>query len=255
MKRIVVISDLHSGHQSGLTPPEWQREYKKRDKFQRVRQVLWDFYAEKLEALQPIDRLVVNGDAIDGKGERSGGTELIEADRNIQAAIAADCIKYAKAKAVNLISGTPYHTGRDDDFEYTVASLCHADHYAAHEWVDCEGVIFDFKHKTNGSVIPHGRYTGPQRAALWNLIWAERGIQPLARIIVRSHVHFFGYSGDARKMVITTPALQAWTKFGSKECEGTNDIGLVSIDCEGGEYEWHAHMLDMKWAAAKPIRA
>jgi hypothetical protein len=54
--------------------------------------------------------------------------------------------------------------------------------------------------------------------------------------------------------VITTPALQAWTKFGSKECEGTNDIGLVSIDCEGGEYEWHAHLLDMKWAAAKHIR-
>lgn len=250
-----MISDLHAGHQSGLTPPEWQKEYKKRDKFQRVRSVLWDFYAKTLDALQPIDRLVVNGDAIDGKGERSGGTELIEADRNEQAAIAADAIKYAKAKRVNLISGTPYHTGREDDFERTVARLCGADHYGAHEWIDCDGVVFDFKHKTNGSIIPHGRYTGPQRAALWNLIWAERGIQPKANVIVRSHVHFFGYSGDARKMVVTTPALQAWTNYGSKECEGTNDLGLISFDCENGGYEWHAHLLDMQWAAVQPFKA
>jgi hypothetical protein len=253
LKRLVVISDLHCGHRSALTPPDWQREYRNADKYARVRDKLWTFYADKLFALQPIDCLVVNGDAIEGKGERSGGTELIEADRTEQAKMAAACIREAKAKKIYVIAGTPYHTGREDDFESVVAELVNADHFGNHEWVDCEGVILDFKHKVGGSVIPHGRYTAIQRAALWNMIWADRSIQPRANIIIRSHVHFYGHSGDVRKLALTTPALQAWTKFGSKECEGTNDIGLISIDCDKGRYSWEPHILDMQWAKVRPF--
>ena len=34
---------------------------------------MWGWYCNTLADLQPIDRLIVNGDAIDGKGERQGG--------------------------------------------------------------------------------------------------------------------------------------------------------------------------------------
>jgi hypothetical protein len=258
-KRLVVISDLHCGHRAGLTPPDWQwperSKTAERRRFAEVQRRVWEFYATTLASLAPIDCLVVNGDAIDGKGERSGGTELLEADRTEQVAMAACCIREAKARRIYVISGTPYHTGREDDYEADLAREVGAAHYGAHEWIDCEGVIFDVRHKVSSSVIPHGRNTGPNRAALWNSLWAERGIQPRAQVIVRSHVHYHVYSGDARRLVITTPALQAWTKYGSKECEGTNDIGLVNFDCDKGSYTWLAHLLQMEWAAVKPLRA
>lgn len=258
MPRLVSISDLHCGSRSGLTPPDWQWSRtsgtRERRKYAEMQARIWEFSVAKLAQLQPIDCLVVNGDSIDGKGERSGGTELLEADRNEQAAMASECIRQAKAKKIVIVRGTPYHVGREDDFESTVAGLCGASKIGDHEWIECGGVVFDFKHKVGSSSIPHGRNTAPQRAALWNALWAERGLQPRARIIVRSHVHYHTYSGDSRRLVMTTPALQGWTKFGAKECEGTTDIGLVSFECEGGNFSWQAHLLDLQWAAAKPFK-
>lgn len=216
----------------------------------------WDWYAATLAKLQPIDVLVVNGDAIDGKGERSGGTEQFEMDRHEQALIAARCIREAKAGKVYVIRGTPYHVGKDEDFEDTVASEVGAAHVGYHDWIDCAGVVFDFKHKVSTSSIPHGRHTGPARSALWNALWAERGLQPRAQVFVRSHAHYFDYSGDARTLIIVTPALQGFgSKYGAAECEGTVDVGLVSFDCQDGRYTWKAHLADLAWAAASPLIA
>lgn len=259
MKRLVIISDLHCGHRAGLTPPGWgyseDSESETRRHFAKLQRLQWEWFSETIAALQPIDTLLVNGDAIDGKGERSGGTELFEADRHEQAAIAARCISEARAKKVYIIRGTPYHVGKEEDFEDTVAQLVEADHIGYHDWIDVEGVIFDCKHKTSSSVIPHGRHTGPARAKLWNSLWAERGLQPKAHVIVRSHVHYLDYSGDATGLVMVTPALQSFgSKYGAAQCEGTVDVGLVNFDCEKGDYSWKAHLMDMKWAAASPLQ-
>jgi hypothetical protein len=130
-----------------------------------------------------------------------------------------------------------------------------AAHVGHHEWIDAEGVIIDCRHHVSSSIIPHGRYTAMARQALWNSLWAEREMQPKANIIVRSHRHFYAHCGDMMWLGLSTPALQAWTKFGSSIVEGTNDIGMISIDARGGEYSWEAHLLDMRFAKAKTLKA
>jgi len=195
--------------------------------------------------LKPIDLLICNGDAIDGKGQKSGGTELLESDRNEQIKMAQKCIEYAGARKIVVVNGTPYHTGSDDDFEAMLANLVNAD-YGNHQHIEIGGVKFDIKHKTNSSIIPHGRYTAPRREAVWNAIWAERGLMDCADIIIRSHVHYYTLSKDARVTVITTPSLQGWTKYGSRECSGVNDIGLLSFDCANGVSSMTEHMFDMR---------
>jgi hypothetical protein len=258
--RLVAISDLHCGHRAGLTPPGAGYKREAFDETERhfaaLQSATWDWYAETLADLQPIDTLVVNGDAIDGKGERSGGTEQFQADRHKQVELAARCIQEAKARKIYVIRGTPYHTGREEDFEDVLAQEVDAAHIGTHDWIDCEGVIFDFKHKVSTSSIPHGRHTGPARAALWNALWAERGLQPRAQVIIRSHAHYFDYSGDARQLVMVTPALQGFgSKYGAAECEGTVDVGLIHFDCEGGMYSWQPHLMDLAAEAARPLLA
>lgn len=259
MKRIVIIADLHCGHRSGLTPPKWQYHKDVEEpilrKFGDFQRVMWEWYEKTILDLQPIDTLVINGDAVDGKGERSGGTELITTDRHAQVQMAAEAIACANAKKVYIIKGTNYHTGIEEDWEEVLADQVKADHCGNHEWIDADGVIIDFRHQVSGSTIPHGRYTAMARAMLWNLLWAERDMQPLAKIIVRSHRHFYAHCGDARWLGISTPALQGWTKFGSNIVEGTNDVGLISIDAKGGEYTWAVHGLDMTFARAQTLPA
>lgn len=258
MKRVVVISDLHCGHRAGLTPPD--RQYRDGDdedlhKYGEVQSKMWKWYCDTILSLGKIDTLVLNGDAVDGKSDKSGGSELITSDRRIQVAMAAEAIAVVNAKKVYIIKGTAYHTGTDEDWEEVLADMVGAAHVGFHEWIDADGVMFDFKHKIGSSSIPHGRFTAPARSALWNDLWAERKMQPLAHIVVRSHVHYHVFLGGPGKLVLTTPALQAWTKYGSREVEGVNDIGLASFDCEKGEYSWQAHLLDMQFAAARALPA
>lgn len=258
-KRMVIISDLHCGHRAGLTPPGYQYPESgsgRRGGFAITQRKLWDWYIKEAGQLGKVDCLVINGDAIDGKGTMSGGRELITGDRDEQIDMAVQCAEVFKARKVYVVEGTPYHTGKEESWEHLLAVQldCNMEddakqgpaQFGAHIWVDMDGVVFDFRHKVGSSTIPHGRYTAPQRAALWNSLWAERGYQPNAKIIVRSHVHYFTAGFDSQKMVITTPALQTHSNFGSREIDGTNDIGFLSFTVDKGAPVLHTHFCDLR---------
>jgi hypothetical protein len=258
VKRVLIIADLHCGHRAGLTCPDRQyRESSDEDleKYGEVQRKMWNWYVNTVESIGPVDTLVVNGDALDGKSDKSGGTELITSDRRIQVKMSVDAIRVVPAKRIYIVKGTQYHVGKEEDWEEILADSVGAAHCGFHEWIDADGVIIDFKHKVTSSGIPHGRNTAPNRAALWNLLWAERKMQPLADIIIRSHVHYYVGSETATKLVMTTPCLQGWTKFGSREIEGTNDVGMTLIECEKGKWDCHKHFMDMTFAAAEALPA
>jgi hypothetical protein len=244
MKRMVVVSDFHSGHDYGLTSPAWWRPEEGRNakigKFQRE---LWKFYTEAIDSLRPINLLLVNGDCLEGKGESSGGVELITPDRHDQVRMAADAIEYADAECVRILYGTRRHVGKDEDFESVLAdSLKGKDvKVQGHAFLEVNGCGVDIKHKLGGSPIPHGRMTAIARARLWNLVWnSEHERQPKADILIRSHVHYFGYAGGESWLGVTTPALTYNSSFGVRECEGLVDVGLLVFDFdEEGNYTWN----------------
>ena len=253
MKRVLVLADLHCGHRGGLTPPgKWRWTD---DKFGFLQETVYNWFITQTDKLGPLDRLVINGDAIDGKGEGSGGTELLTTDRHEQCKIAAECINRIDRKKTLLIRGTPYHTGKGEDWEDILAGKVAADHIGWHEWLNADGVIFDFKHKVGRSEVPYGRLTAPSKETVWNILWQERGLQPDAKVIVRSHVHYFVYGGDGRKLWMTTPALQAWSKYGTATCSGTIDLGMIYFECNNGEYKWRPILLDITFMKAEPLIA
>ncbi len=241
-KRVVIISDLHCGHYSGLTPESYHSKliYKDAEK-------IWFWYKEEIEKLKPIDILFVNGDAIEGKGEKSGGTELIVSARDSQCKMAEEAILLAEAKNIYMIRGTPYHTGKDEDWENVIADKLGCK-IGDHDWIDVNDLIFDLKHKAPSSMVPYNRNAGVNRDALWNELWALRKGQPLADVYIRSHVHYFTFSGDYRKLIMTTPAMQGFgSKYGKKECTGMVDIGFVHFDIEDKlNYSWDAHIMDIQ---------
>lgn len=265
-KRIFVGADLHCGHGAGLTPPEWWAElprktgkrYRRRGrvKFAESQRLHWQYFKDNVDALAPFDAALWNGDLIDGKGRRSGGTEQIATDRNEQADMAAECIDVVGAP-VNIITyGTPYHTGEDEDWEDTVADRVNANKIGGHEWVEINGVVFDLKHKVGSSGIPHGRATAVKRSRLWANEWARRGEFPSSNILIRSHVHYFDANLNADELNITTPALQGpGTKYGVRQCEGTVDFGFLFFDIhKDGSYSWGWRIQRETLSEAKVIR-
>ncbi|MCP4569075.1 MAG: hypothetical protein GY841_15990 [FCB group bacterium] len=242
-KRVVVIADFHCGHRVGLTPSKFATQTLG-NKFYRTQVELWAEYvklADRIKAEQKPDVLIVNGDCIDGRGERSGGTELITSSRHAQVEMAVECINIWEARHIVLTRGTPYHTGTNDDYEDFIREGVKADKIGDHEWINVNGVIFDVKHKVGNTTIPHGKATPIAKERLWNYIWAEHEEQPKSDIIIRSHVHYAFYCGEPGSwLAMTTPALQGQgSKFGARQCSGTIHWGLVYFDIyENGEYFW-----------------
>lgn len=245
VKRLVVIADLHCSHLCGLTHPGFDAE-KKLSKHQHhyiQRREMWNWYERTMRELQPIDVLLVNGDCIEGKGSRSGGTELLTSDRDEQVEMAVRAIKVANADKIIMSYGTPYHTGADEDWEDAIAAKVSAEGIAGHGDADINGWIVNYKHYVNSSSVPYSRQTAIAKENLWNGLWAARDEYPRADIIIRSHVHYFGYVGNVDWLAITTPGLQGYNgKYGDRKMSGTVDVGLVYFDFppkeSGKSYTW-----------------
>ena len=259
-KRVVVVSDFHCGHLVGLTPPHYNPTYTRGSpeyKLAMNRRRLWKYYADTIEALKPIDYLIVNGDTVDGKGFKSGATELLTADRVKQTDMAADSINEAEAGVILMSHGTPYHVGQSEDWEDEVASKVGAHDIRGHGWVDINGVIFDYRHFVSRSIIPHGRFTSLAREVLWGILWAEAGKYPRGNIFLRSHVHYHvGCNHGNEWKAFTTPALQGpGSKFGVRIASGIVHFGLMSFDVWNKESViWRAHLLEERTARQHIIK-
>jgi hypothetical protein len=227
-KRILVISDLHCGAQTGLTPSEWQTTDLQRQ--------LFDLYTSWLDEFSPFDILFVNGDAIDGVGERAGCTEQIAIDRRIQVKIAAECLYQANAKQIHIIAGTPYHTGTSEDWEQILADEVKGQ-FHSRGFFEVNGVEFNLKHKIGASSVPHGRLTPLAREILLNREWHLEGTEPLARVLIRSHVHYYEQIDHAGCIGFITPGLQSLgSKYGARQCGGIVHFGVlvIDVDSKGG---------------------
>ena len=115
----MVLSDLHCGHRAGLTPPPWWQSHGKFGKLQRE---CYEWFSRSVREARP-DVVVVNGDAIEGKGDYSGGVECITSDRTIQIEMAQECLEQTKCKRFIIIAGTSRHTAHEggEDYEEMLA--------------------------------------------------------------------------------------------------------------------------------------
>ena len=241
-KRMLVASDLHCGHRIGLTPPQWQGMYTK-EEYNHIQSELWALFAQEINLLKPFDIAVWNGDLVDGKGFRSGGTELITTDRFEQSEIAADVIRFVDAETNVLTFGTPYHAGVNEDWEIVVAELVGAE-IRSEQFIEINGTIFDFRHFLGSSSIPHGKGTPLGKERLWNIIWSYHDGQPDSDVIIRSHVHDFHFDGDDSYLAMTTPALQGHgTKYGARIMSKYVHFGFIHFDIDwNGAFSWKPHI-------------
>jgi len=245
-KRILIVSDLHCGAITGLTPPDYQST--------ELQSTLWNLYTGWVEEFKPYQILVCNGDAIDGTGFRSGGTEQISTDRLVQATIATQCLALADAKDVHIIAGTPYHAGDKEDFEAVIASNLGGT-FHDRGFFNINGKEFNFKHKVGASSVPHGRLTPLAREILLNREWHLEGTEPLADVLVRSHTHTFSQVTHSDVTGFITSGLQSLgSKYGARQCSGVVNFGILIIDVSHhGEITWISRKAEGGFQASQSL--
>ena len=256
--KILLGADSHCGHLLGLTPPDYNPDSESHPGTE-TRKALWKFYEKGVRDYGPWDVVGWDGDAIDGKGFRSGGTELITADRNTQCGMAARGIELAKAPKVLMTYGTGYHTGQDDDWEDHVADAVKAERIEAEGHYDIRGVKVNMRHHIGGTSSVASRFTALSKESVRNLLWAEHDQQPKADLIVRAHVHVPRVCGEPGDwMAITLPGLQGLgSKYGARRAPGLLvrfGFAMLEVDKKGNwDLGWHIAPLKMQAATVTKL--
>jgi len=253
--------DFHCGHFAGLTPPEFQIMPNGLDpktiKISNTSQILWGFYSEKILEMGPFDFAILNADMIDGRGEKSGGTELITTDRTRQVKMATRGVKEIRAKEYYFTRGTPYHTGTKENWEDGIAEDLKAIAIKDHLFCKIGGVQFDVKHKIGSSSIPHGSLTPLARDILWNRVHFAKGEQPRADVLIRSHTHSFDQVDHDGCIGFILPGLQGFgSTYGKRQVSRSIDFGFIVIEIEDGKvHRWDKAILEGKTQKVENIES
>lgn len=249
--RLLALSDTHCGHVAGLTPPGFQEAIDGfRPEIASLQRETWAWFVNELAGLGRIDIAAWVGDLIDGRGEKSGGTELVCTDRNKQAEMAAAIVRRVNAPRNRFVYGTGYHTGNGEDFEKDIAKEFGAK-ITDQAWVKIHGLIFHLKHHIGGTSIPHGKGTAAMKDALWEDIWADMQGRPKVNVFLRGHTHrYIGIDdvgpGNTIRKFFCLPALQAAaTKYGGRRLSNIVHFGFMSFDIypDGREPVCRKHVL------------
>jgi len=231
MKRLVIVSDLHCGSVFGITPSYWQD--RKGSKYEELQREGWNAYLAMTRKWASPDILLCNGDMIEGRQDRQGGTELITTDRNVQADMAVKALGAWNAKEILMTYGTQYHVSeKAEDFEYNIASRLNAK-IEGHLFFETEGININARHKVGHSSVPHGRTTSISKEMMWNELIGE----PKSKITIRSHTHYHVWLEDGNgKIGFITPCLQYKRgRYGSRQCVGSVHWGAIYLGLDKGD--------------------
>lgn len=248
-KRMIVVSDLHCGHRWGA-----MSSIKINSKYGNMREVaeaqlkLTNWREKEIKRHGPYDLCLVNGDALDGRGEFTGGREELEGSLIDQSETASMILKEIKAKEYIVTCGTAYHTGKFEDYERLVAKDLNTELVDASTF-GINGRFFDARHFVGNSTSPlANKAVAIKKHQVFNaldtyaqLIIDGKNQSVIPTVYIRSHVHKFDYcSGSSYKILLmTTPCFQMKSMYGSRQCVGIIDYGFLIFEVsDNGEMTW-----------------
>ncbi len=259
-KKIIVLSDLHCGSLSGLTPPRDMSYIEGQPNRRKLLNFMWKNYLEYIEACPEPYLVVVNGDILDGSGQKSAGSEQLTTDRIEQAEMAYRALKLWKPKNGFVMTfGTAFHTGTGEDFERHRATRLEAEFgYAdikGQQWLDIDGLMFNIRHHHASSGVPSGRANAILKTRMWDQIWAKEGENPESNVYIRSHCHYYQFAGGPGWVGMSTPALQAAESKYGRRLENLVDFGMIELTVQGGELiRWVPRITRLTTARSKVVK-
>jgi len=231
------IADMHTGHVTGLIPPEYDPEPDESRTHEyelwRFRRGSWQFFTVAVAKLRPINIAMLMGDIVDGP-DRSArdypGQTLIH-DRGVQAEAAAAIINWVGAEKVVAVHGTPRHTGTEESWEEQAFRQIHnIVHVGTREVWDVAGLRVQAKHNLSRSNTPYGQSGMLSKSAVMQELAALHEREVKAPLMLRAHVHLFVGVTTAYWQIYALPALQGATRYADGNGDGPMaDMGLVWI--------------------------
>lgn len=228
----IIITDTHSGHLLGLTPPEFRTA---RPDIDAIQTPFWDWWMSEKQS--GYDVMIHCGDIVDGDGHKDTSFHLTT-DINQQIAISKAVIDSVNAKKHIFVYGTPYHGGDILDYEKIVADA-YGGKISWLQQVDIEGVRFNVAHVIGKSTTPVGGDISLRKQMVWNALLSARETGETADVILRGHAHEYRMIADDQTTACICPALKIgnadYDRYGRKMQGGHYHVGFIEFTVDKGK--------------------
>lgn len=242
---IVVVSDLHCNSTVALLAPHTKLQEGGEYALNPFQKWLWARWQLFLKQVPKGCVVVVNGDLVQGI-HPTRELALVSPSATDMRRMAVDVLEplAAKAKALYVIRGTPYHGGVGEQDTEAIAqeiganAISDTGQYSSWNlWLDHDGLLFHFAHFL--SVAPVYPLNPMQRELMNAKIISVDNGYPMPDVLVRSHRHEYKHYPESKRHVFATPGWQLQTDFvNSKMPMRLPSIGGLFLWVKKGELEY-----------------
>lgn len=247
VKTVLVLSDIHVGNRIAVSPLTFKMMDGGIYHANKVQAALFKAWSDVVKDWKNPDILVINGEPIDGQGQKSRGVEQWTTNYIDQIDAAAQLVKMFGAKKIYMTRGSGYHIEQggvsvEELFAKTVGAERINGGYVPDEFYlkvkDGEGdVTFNFAHAI-GSSSSGWTYRSTAIAKEMMLGQLEKSRKHPFDILVRSHIHYFWTVQSASHLGVVTPVWELQTGFMKRQgtMGSVPDIGAVRFLINGNNY-------------------
>lgn len=218
MKRVLLISDMHTGSCCGLIPRKAVVEGMHITPNRHQKQLLagWE---DMCKNCGPLDVAICNGDLIDGPQRLEDGKFVVTTDFVVQCEWAAQLLNMIPANKFYLTRGTDYHSVRGVCSEEYIATILREKYqrravYKQELKVKIGKAIIVANHHIGVSTSWYRATAIARDLLLYDLNLEEYG--PV-NLVVRSHAHYFVQVDFGSKTGVVTPCWQIRSSYATKK--------------------------------------
>lgn len=234
LKRILILSDLHCGSQFGLLPPDYYNKERDLTLHQsKIQDFLWDHWMQMIKDVGTVDKVICNGDIIDGTNYKGQGKDLLTTDVYVQCDIAKTCLNMIKCNEFIFTQGSGYHVGHNISADEVLCNMMGGKWYGYFGDLIIDNITMNVMHWGSYSKRSGSRFNSQQ--VMVNELLLE---DTSADIFIRSHTHYFAFSGTSKSLVVNTPCWKGLDGHCSVTSQQRPDNGYVLFNINGADYSW-----------------
>lgn len=246
-KRILCVSDIHSGSSLAVMPDEvWiekkdalKSHYLQSNKTQKI---LYKAWCDMVDEAGQVDACFVLGDGIDGPNVKSRGFELWTSNLHQQVTTACDLLSMIHTNRYCGVQGSLYHVGENTSSDLAIIDILHGTFgtdLAVKDIGDCR---FHLNHEIGYSSSPISKATAPQSELIGSLLSVKYFGE--FDLLLRGHRHEYYNYNNAYGHIIGVPGWKVRDAYMAKKGLrgfGTQ-IGWVLLEIDGKEITERHHV-------------
>lgn len=202
-----------------------------------VQEFLWDQWNAMRDLVVSkygrVDRVIVNGDSVDGVNKFEEGIGIVTPDLMEQCEIVKELLHMIPSDGYVFFNGSDYHVKQNPSCDQIACQMTGGVWKGFQSVLGFDNIKMHVRHYAPYSK-KKSRRCASQREEAYEMEHDGWDVD----LFIRSHTHSFDYSGNSQNLTINTPCWKGRDRYIEKRGMSKSDIGYIILNIDGNNYSW-----------------